>query len=1207
MEDIYSIFEKPKNPTEFEAIKIKLASPEKIRAWSYGEVKNPETINYRTFKPERDGLFCAKIFGPVKDWECICGKYKRMKHRGVVCDKCGVEVIRAKSRRERLGHIELATSVSHIWYLKSRPSIIGTLLDMTMRMLEKVLYFESYIVVDSGETKLKQRDVLSDKEFRKHVQEHGDTFQAGIGAEAIKELLRDIKLDNLSVELRSGIIRTNSQTTKTKLARRLRIVEAFRKSGNKPEWMIMDVIPVLPPDLRPLVPLEGGRFATSDLNDLYRRVINRNNRLKRLMELNAPSVIIRNEKRMLQEAVDALFDNGRRSRVLKAATKSPLKSLSDMIKGKQGRFRQNLLGKRVDYSGRSVIVPAPELKLHQCGLPIKMALELFRPFIYSKLDEKGIVTTIKDAKRLIDSAFNYNFYSSLMQILKDELVSRETILDKLLSLQEDGIIKINIPNFNEKVFKTWESLLKIVTYYEKKHKIPPTFRETISTLYKEGYIAVGEKVKELKNDYKIILSSLEEVTAEHPIILNRQPTLHRLGIQAFDPVLTDGKAIRLHPLVCKAFNADFDGDQMTVHVPLSLEAKIESRVLMMSVNNILSPANGRPVMTPTQDMLLGIYYLTKERPDAKHVETIFSGADEVRCAYDAGVIDEHTKIKVRINGNFQDTTTGRIVLHGLFPCGFPFEKINKTITNSDIEEIIAILYNLFGKQDTVETLDRLMRAGFEYATKSGISVCMDDIVTPAARNHIIEDTTIKESEYMKMFSKTNNDDDESLFTSDEQKKPIVALWQTAADLINNQVKYTFEKADSSLNDIYMMIDSGARGSWSQLQYIAGIKGLVADPTGEIIPYAITSNLRDGLSPFQYFISTYGARKGLTDIALRTANSGYLMRRLVNVAQEIVISEEDCGTSDGIYISAISLNTISISSLENRITGRFSAEEILHPATNEIILMPDKEITEAKAENIFTSGLEKIKIRSVLTCHAVNGVCAKCYGRNLSTGQIVDIGESVGIIAAQSIGEPATQLIMDSKHLNGSNGLPRIVELFEARQPKDKTSVNIQRILEETGLREAQLAILNELQIVYRLQHICINDKHFEIIIRKMTENIKIEDPGDTLFLRGETVHRQIFVEENTQVQFEGGKPSIGKPLLMGITKATLSTDSWISAASFQETTKVLTEAAINGAVDELKGLKENVIIGGLIPAGTGMPGYKDTFVESNVGEVGENL
>ncbi len=1360
MEDIYSIFEKPKNPTEFEAITIKLASPEKIRAWSYGEVKKPETINYRTFKPERDGLFCAKIFGPVKDWECICGKYKRMKHRGVVCDKCGVEVIQAKARRERLGHIEIATPVAHIWFLKGIPSRIGTLLDMTMRQLEKVLYFESYIVVDPGETKMKEKELLTDEEYRKRVQEFGDKFKAGIGAEAVKELLRSIDLDKLAKELRAKIQASSSLGVKKKLTKRLRVVEAFRKSGNKPEWMIMDVIPVLPPDLRPLVPLEGGRFATSDLNDLYRRVINRNNRLKRLMELNAPSVIIRNEKRMLQEAVDALFDNGRRSRVLKAATKRPLKSLSDMIKGKQGRFRQNLLGKRVDYSGRSVIVVGPELKLHQCGLPKTMALELFKPYIFSKLEEKGYVTTIKAAKKIVER---------------------------------------------------------------------------------------GED---------IIWDCLDEVIREHPVLLNRAPTLHRLGMQAFDPILVEGKAIRLHPLVCTAFNADFDGDQMAVHVPLSIEAQVEARVLMMSINNILSPASGKPIATPTQDMVLGIYYLTKLRRGAKGEGKVFSGPEEVRIAFDAGILDQHAPIRVRMDGVFVDTTAGRIILGEVLPEGIALSMVNKEMTKKEVGKIVEYCYKRIGRKETVVFLDDIEKLGFASATASGNSICIDDMHIPSKKAVFIKQAEQDVLDVERQYA-------DGLITNGERYNKVIDIWadvteniademmkELGAEGVENVAKLSEEdlKERRSFNNVFMMADSGARGSAAQLRQLAGMRGLMAKPSGEIIETPITANFREGLTPLQYFISTHGARKGLADTALKTANSGYLTRRLVDVTQDVIIREDDCGTHAGITISNLIEGGEIIEPLEERIYGRIAAEDIKDPVTKETIISKGQEITDELAENVVNAGIDRALIRSVLTCESRIGVCKMCYGRDLGRGGIVERGDAVGIMAAQSIGEPGTQLTMRTFHIGGTatrhveqtvldaknsgtikfielstvkdregalivmnrngsiaitdakgrerekysvvygaklkikngqkvnagqllvewdpyslpiitevggriavgdlvegisvkeevdevtglahkviieypanmrprvsikdengkatlripgtnalaryllpsgshvlvdkgtivhpgdviakiprettktkditGGLPRVAELFEARKPKEQAivseidgivefkgfhkgqrvvnvkggtdtreylipkgkhlsvhendwikagealmdgSINPHNILEILGPNALQSYLVDEVQKVYRLQGVAINDKHIEVVARQMMKKVKIEDAGDTDFLVGEQIDKLVFEDANRKIVKQKGKPAQAKPILLGITKASLSTDSFISAASFQETTRVLTEAAINGAQDELRGLKENIIMGRLIPAGTGTDIYKETFVEAEEG------
>ncbi len=1361
MEEIYSLYQKPRNPRDFDAIRIKLASPDRIREWSFGEVKKPETINYRTFKPERDGLFCAKIFGPVKDWECLCGKYKRMKHRGVVCDKCGVEVIQARVRRERLGHIELATPVAHIWFLKGVPSRIGTLLDMTMRYLEKVLYFENYIVIDAGDTPLKEKQLLTEEEYKKMTAEYGNAFKAGMGAEAIRELLRKVDLDALSVELKTKIQESTSVGQKRKLTKRLKVIEAFRKSGNKPEWMILDVVPVLPPDLRPLVHLDGGRFATSDLNDLYRRVINRNNRLKRLMELKAPSVIIKNEKRMLQEAVDALFDNTKRTRAMKTSSKRPLKSLSDMIKGKQGRFRQNLLGKRVDYSGRSVIVVGPELKLHQCGLPKVMALELFKPFVFNKLEEKGHATTIKQAKRLVE---------------------------------------METP-------EVWDAL--------------------------------------------------EDVIKEHPVLLNRAPTLHKLGIQAFDPVLVEGKAIKLHPLVCTAYNADFDGDQMAVHVPLSIEAQIEARVLMMSVNNLLSPANGKPIVFPTQDMVLGLYYLTKERKGARGEGMVFADREDVRDAYNAGVVSEHARIKVRMDGELVETTVGRVVFSEILPEEIPFSTINKELSKKEIQNLVDHCYKNVGRRTAVILLDNLERLGFEYATKSGISICIEDMHIPSKKAELIKQAEQQVLEVYKQYS-------DGLITHGERYNKVIDIWANVTERVAEEMMKELGAEDGkklseeelmerrSFNSIFMMADSGARGSAAQIRQLAGMRGLMAKPSGEIIETPITANFREGVSPLQYFISTHGARKGLADTALKTANAGYLTRRLVDVAQDVIITEHDCGTHEGIVVTALIEGGEIIQSLEDRILGRTAAEDIKDPLTSEVILKRNGEIDEAALKRISEAGIGSVKIRSVLTCETKFGVCATCYGRDLSRGAFVENGETVGIMAAQSIGEPGTQLTMRTFHIGGTatkvieqavldaknsgkvkfinvnavrnregslvvlnrnatfaivdsqgrekekynlvygarllvedgqtvkigqklvewdpysvpiltevggrialgditegvtvkeevdeitglsqkviidyppnmrprisikdehgkatlkipgtnhlaryllpagahilvekgdivrpgdilakiprettktkditGGLPRVAELFEARKPKEHAivseidgvvefksapkgqrvvvvragdtvkeyvipkgkhvtvhegdwvrageplmdgAVNPHSILDILGPRELQGYLVDEVQKVYRLQGVTINDKHIEIIVRQMMRKIKIEDPGDTVFLMGDQVDRLEFIEENERVRAKGGRPATGKPMLLGITKASLSTYSWVAAASFQETTRVLTEAALEGKVDELRGLKENVIMGRIIPAGTGMLRYRNTFVKRDSEEIEE--
>ncbi|MEK7748070.1 MAG: DNA-directed RNA polymerase subunit beta' [Nitrospirota bacterium] len=1348
------MFDKPKSPVSFDAIRIQIASPEKIRSWSYGEVKKPETINYRSFKPERDGLFCARIFGPVKDWECNCGKYKRMKHRGIVCDKCGVEVIQSKVRRERMGHIELAAPVAHIWFIKGVPSRIGTMLDLPLKYLERVLYCESYIVVDPKQTTLKEKEILTEDRYRTLIAEHGaNGFSAGMGAEAIRDLLKKIDLESLYVEIQSKVRVATSEALKTKLVKRLKVVEAFRKAGNRPEWMVLEVIPVLPPELRPLVPLDGGRFATSDLNDLYRRVINRNNRLKRLMELRAPSVIVRNEKRMLQESVDALFDNGRRGRAIRGTNKRQLKSLSDMLKGKQGRFRQNLLGKRVDYSGRSVIVVGPELKLNQCGLPKKMALELFKPFIFQKLEQRGHVTTIKGAKKLIEKE-------------KPEI---------------------------------WDVL--------------------------------------------------DEVIKEHPVLLNRAPTLHRLGIQAFDPILVEGKAIRLHPLVCTAFNADFDGDQMAVHLPLSIEAQVEARVLMMSVNNILSPASGKPIMSPSQDMVLGCYWLTKERSGAKGEGKIFSGPAEVRVAYDAEAVEEHTKITIRLDGKRVETTVGRILMSELFPKGIPFSAINKVLNKKELSKLVDLCFRDVGSKETVILLDNLKQIGFYYAMKAGISVCLDDMLVPAKKPQLIDKAWRDVAEIGRQYS-------EGLITNGERYNKVVDIWAHVTELIAGEMmkelakdeeraKHTTAdiKAPLRFNSIYIMSDSGSRGSAQQIRQLGGMRGLMAKPSGEIIETPITANFREGLTVVEYFISTHGARKGLADTALKTANSGYLTRRLVDVAQDVIIKEDDCQTNDGIEVTALVEGGEVIMPLEERLLGRIAAEDILDPITGDVICPREGQLDEKKTQAVVDAGIDKVKIRSVLTCQTLRGTCAKCYGRDLARGRLIERGEAVGVIAAQSIGEPGTQLTMRTFHIGGTasrvieqtvlvaknagtlkyinlntvknkdgdivvmsrsgkiaiidstgrekekyaviygaklkvkkdarvepgqelvewdpysfsiltevsgkiafgdiiegqtmreevdevtglsrrvvsdsgstlrprisikgddgrtikisesgavarylltagthllvekgqsvfagdvlakiprettktkditGGLPRVAELFEARKPKEPAvisqidgiveyggfvkgmrkvivknemgdareyyvakgkhvnvhegdwvrageplmdgSINPHDILDVLGPKELQKFLVDEVQEVYRLQGVSINDKHIEVIVRQMLRKVRIEDAGDTEFLMRAQVDKFAFEEENEKVMAKGGRPATAKPIFLGITRAALSTDSFISAASFQETTRVLTEAAASGRVDDLLGLKENVIVGRLIPAGTGLSEYRDVFV-----------
>ncbi len=1396
MEDLFGIFEKPKNPLAFNAIRISIASPEMIRSWSHGEVKKPETINYRTFKPERDGLFCAKIFGPTKDYECNCGKYKRMRHRGVVCEKCGVEVIQSKVRRERMGHIDLAAPVAHIWFLRSLPSRIGTLVDMTLKELEKILYFECYVVTDPGETPLQNKELLTERKYREAREQYADGFKADMGAEAIRALLSQLDLDKLADELRVEMKATASEARRKKVAKRLKVINAFRDSGNKPEWMILTILPVIPPDLRPLVPLDGGRFATSDLNDLYRRVINRNNRLKRLIELNAPDIIVRNEKRMLQEAVDALFDNGRRGRAITGPAKRPLKSLSDMLKGKTGRFRQNLLGKRVDYSGRSVIVVGPELRLHQCGLPKKMALELFKPFIYSKLEEKGYVTTIKSAKKMVE---------------------------------------------------------------------------------KEG---------------KDVWDILDDVIREHPVLLNRAPTLHRLGIQAFEPVLIEGKAIQLHPLVCVAYNADFDGDQMAVHVPLSIEAQVESRALMMSTNNILSPASGKPIIVPTQDMVLGLYYMTRERPRSKGEGKFFSGPAEVRIAYDHGEVELHARITVRMPagaletlpeedeeghrplhalprnaGDGQakiervETTVGRVLLYEIVPRVVAFDEVNRTMKKKELGNLIDLVYRRAGNKATVIFADRLKDIGFEYATRAGISISIKDMVIPPQKGALLEQAQKEVSEIQKQY---NN----GVITDGERYNKVVDIWAEVQDEIGASVlkgisTQSFGKdakggeiTGPSFNPIFIMADSGARGSEQQIRQLAGLRGLMAKPSGEIIETPITANFREGLTVLQYFISTHGARKGLADTALKTANSGYLTRRLVDVAQDSIITETDCGTLDGIEMTPLVEGGEVIEGLGDRVLGRVALEDIRDPYTNEVLVRANETIDEDKVTAIEEAGLERVKIRSVLTCQSRQGVCVKCYGRDLGRGHLVNMGEAIGIMAAQSIGEPGTQLTMRTFHIGGTasrraeqttlearndgivrlhgvntvksrdglvvmsrhsevaiavpepasesgaparerereryplvygaklrraegdrikagelvaewdpyttpiitevggtikygdilegktmeervdertgarsnviveskeldvrprisikdesgktskipgtenyaryflpvgayinvpegtqvypgdviakiprettktkditGGLPRVAELFEARKPKEfaviseidgqvsfgkdtkgkrkvvvtpevgepreylipkgkhigvhegdmikageplmEGSSNPHDILTILGEKALAKYLVDEIQEIYRLQGVRINDKHIEVIVRQMLRRVRIKEVGDTDFLVGDQTEKWRFDEENGRVLTKGGEPAIAEPLLLGITKASLSTESFISAASFQETTRVLTEAAINGKVDRLVGLKENVIMGRLIPAGTGLPKYNrmETRVE----------
>ncbi|NLY75881.1 MAG: DNA-directed RNA polymerase subunit beta' [Firmicutes bacterium] len=1141
----------------FDALKIGLASPEQIRAWSSGEVKKPETINYRTLKPEREGLFCEKIFGPQRDWECHCGKYKRVRYKGIICDRCGVEVTRSKVRRERLGHIELAASVSHIWFFKGIPSRMGLLLDVSPRHLEKVIYFASYIVVDSGNTPLLKKQLLSENEYREAREKYGQNFKALMGAEAIKKLLEEIDLDKLSQELKKEIKEVSGQR-RIRAIRRLEVVEAFRKSESRPEWMVMDVIPVIPPELRPMVQLDGGRFATSDLNDLYRRVINRNNRLKRLLELGAPDIIVRNEKRMLQEAVDALIDNGRRGRPVTGPGNRPLKSLSDMLKGKQGRFRQNLLGKRVDYSGRSVIVVGPELKLHQCGLPKEMALELFKPFVMKRLVDKGHVHNIKSAKRMVER-------------VKTEV---------------------------------WDVL--------------------------------------------------EEVIQEHPVLLNRAPTLHRLGIQAFKPVLVEGRAIQIHPLVCTAYNADFDGDQMAVHVPLSAEAQAEARVLMLSAHNILSPANGRPIATPTQDMVLGCYYLTIPRDGAKGEGKVFNDPNEVYCAYDAGAVELHAKIKIRVNDQLIDTTVGRVIFNDqvkldLYPDPVEnFQLTNRVIDRGVLGQLVGKCARSHSVAKTAEILDQIKRVGFRFATQSGTTIAIEDITVPASKKKILAEAEQQVEQVEEQFRR-------GLITSDERYQRFIDIWTKAKESVTEAMN----KALKKFNPVYMMSISGARGNPAQLSQLAGMRGLMTDPSGRIIDLPIRANFREGLTVLEFFISTHGARKGLADTALRTADSGYLTRRLVDVAQDVIVREEECGATEGVRVGAIFDGNEEIEKLRERIIGRLAAEDVIDPKSKEVIVKTNEEITEEAVERIEQAGIKEVAIRSVLTCRSKYGVCQKCYGRNLATGKLVDVGEAVGIIAAQSIGEPGTQLTMRTFHTGGvagddiTQGLPRVEELFEARKPKGQAiiseydgvvkitevkgvrritvvtesgeekvyqvpfgsrikvkdggrvtagdlltegSANPHDILKVKGIHGVQAYLVQEVQNVYRSQGVWINDKHIEVVVRQMLRKRKVEHAGDTDLLPGGLVDVFELEEENRRVEEAGGEPATAKPVLLGITKASLATDSFLSAASFQETTRVLTEAAIKGKHDPLLGLKENVIIGKLVPAGTGMSRYRNVKI-----------
>ena len=1192
----------------FDSIKIGLASPEKIREWSHGEVKKPETINYRTLKPERDGLFCERIFGPTKDWECHCGKYKRIRYKGVVCDRCGVEVTKAKVRRERMGHIELAAPVSHIWYFKGIPSRMGLILSMSPKALEKVLYFGSYIVLDEGDTGLHQKDLLSEREYKDMLEKYGNTFRVGMGAEAIKELLCAIDLEKESEELKKQLVNTTGQK-KIRIIKRLEVVESFRLSGNKPEWMILDAIPVIPPDIRPMVQLDGGRFATSDLNDLYRRVINRNNRLKRLLELGAPDIIVRNEKRMLQEAVDALIDKGRRGRPVTGPGNRPLKSLSDMLKGKQGRFRQNLLGKRVDYSGRSVIVVGPELKIYQCGLPKEMAIELFKPFVMKQLVEKGLAHNVKSAKRMIER-------------LQTEV---------------------------------WDVL--------------------------------------------------EDVIKEHPVMLNRAPTLHRLGIQAFEPVLVEGRAIKLHPLVCTAYNADFDGDQMAVHVPLSVEAQAECRFLLLSPNNLLKPSDGAPVTVPTQDMILGMYYLTlckdelvKQVPETDSegnpvldgngepimhsVYKVYRDEREAILAYENREVSLHEPVKVRRTLTFDGveesrmavTTVGRIIFNEAIPQTLGYVdrtneedkfryEIDFLVTKKMIGKIINKCINRCGATETADMLDKIKSLGYKYSTRAALTVSISDMEIPKEKKQYLAEAEETVEKITKKYRR-------GFMTDDERHNKVIETWNIANDkiteaLLNGLGKY---------NNIFMMANSGARGSNSQIKQLAGMRGLMANPSGGIIELPIKSNFREGLSVLEYFISAHGARKGLTDTALRTADSGYLTRRLVDVSQDIIIREWDCTAEGkevpGLWVSAFVDGNEVIESLQDRLRGRWSINEIVDPATGEVIVPADTMITPDQAEKVEKAGIKSVLIRTVLTCRSKIGICAKCYGANMASGRSVRIGESVGIIAAQSIGEPGTQLTMRTFHTGGiagddiTQGLPRVEELFEARKPKGlaiisefgghvsvtdnkkkrevtitnsetgeakdylipygsrikvfdgdvigagdeitEGSVNPHDILKIKGLRGVQDYMIQEVQRVYRLQGVEINDKHIEVIVRQMLKRVKIEEIGDTDFLPGSLVDWLTFEDTNAELEEQGLEPAKGTRVLLGIIKASLATDSFLSAASFQETTRVLTEAAIKGKIDPLNGLKENVIIGKPIPAGTGMARYRNIKINTGLEEQTED-
>lgn len=1212
---------------EFEYMKIGLASPDKIRSWSYGEVKKPETINYRTLKPEKDGLFCERIFGPTKDWECHCGKYKRVRYKGVVCDRCGVEVTRAKVRRERMGHIELAAPVSHIWYFKGIPSRMGLILDMSPRALEEVIYFASYVVIEPGATNLESKQLLSEKEYRAYREKFGNTFEASMGAEAIKKLLGKIDLEDETHSLKEELKSAQGQR-RTRAIKRLEVVESFRNSGNSPEWMILDVLPVIPPELRPMVQLDGGRFATSDLNDLYRRVINRNNRLKRLLDLGAPSIIVQNEKRMLQEAVDALIDNGRRGRPVTGPGNRPLKSLSHMLKGKQGRFRQNLLGKRVDYSGRSVIVVGPNLKMYQCGLPKEMAIELFKPFVMKELVERGLAHNIKSAKR---------------------------------------------------------------------------------------------KIERLNND---VWDVLEDVIREHPVLLNRAPTLHRLGIQAFEPTLVEGRAIRLHPLVCTAYNADFDGDQMAVHVPLSAEAQAEARLLMLAAQNILNPKDGKPVVTPSQDMVLGNYYLTLEREAARGEGTIFYGPNEVLIAYDTGNVHLHTRIAIKAsslnnptfteeqNNMFLLTTVGKVIFNEILPKSFPYINeptafnleevtpdkyfVKLTIDEETLKEleadaayngldekgkveaqrtavlrkhfasvpvvnpfrkkflgnIIAEVFKRFHITETSKMLDRMKNLGFKYSTRAGITVGVSDIVVLPDKGEILAVAQEKVDKVQAQFRR-------GFITEDERYDRVISSWSAAKDEIQSKLMKSLEKT----NPIFMMSDSGARGNASNFTQLAGMRGLMANPAGRIIELPIKSSFREGLTVLEYFISTHGARKGLADTALKTADSGYLTRRLVDVAQDVIVREDDCGTDRGLTIGALMEGTELIEALDERIIGRHTKKTIMHPETGEVILEKDGLIDQDIARAVIEAGIEEVTIRSAFTCNTKHGVCKKCYGMNLATGEKVEVGEAVGIIAAQSIGEPGTQLTMRTFHTGGvagddiTQGLPRIQEIFEARNPKGQSvisdiagtvsditeireglkeitiegevetrkyaapynarlkvqegdfvergqvltegSIDPKQLLKVKDVSTVQEYLLKEVQKVYRMQGVEIGDKHIEVMVRQMLRKVRVIEAGDTELLPGSLLDIHQFSEANADAVLNGKNPATCRPVILGITKASLETESFLSAASFQETTRVLTDAAIKGKRDELLGLKENVIIGKLVPAGTGMQRYRQIRIEKD--------